>query len=345
MEQLRIALVDPPRKETFHYPVFPNLGLLYLITSLRERLGDKCQLLWLDGNQNMTEHLDALENFRPHIYGISFTYFTRILAYRTIKRVRKEFGSLPILCGGAMPTAAPNQVLESCPADICILGEGESALCELVEYFLEDKSRLDDIPGLVSRDSLGNLHKTAKRRPVPDLDVIAFPAWDLVDFKRFPGWHMHRGYPQTLLQVSRGCPYDCNFCSNPVWKYNKPWLRYRSPGNIAKEVELLYSTGAREIYLAADEINFSQSWAMEVCHVLAGLGHDDLYFNCNIRPDVMSDKLAKAFKKANIWCAHIGIESGNQRVLDGVGKKVNLEEIVQFLPYHERARLEVSSVL
>ena len=290
MEQLRIALADPPRKEIFHYPIFPNLGILYLIGSLRERLGSKCRVLWLDGHQNMTEHLEALDSFRPHIYGISFTYFTRLLAYHAVKHVRRRFGPLPILCGGAMPTAAPREVLESCPADVCVLGEGENTLCELVEYFLDEKSSLSDISGLIYRDQQGSLLTTAKRRPVPDLNSIPFPAWDLVDFARFPGWHMHRGDLQTLVQVSRGCPYDCNFCSNPVWKYSSPWLRYRSPANIRKEVDLLYRMGAREIYLAADEINFSESWAVEVCQVLASLGYEDLFFNCNIRPDIMTNK-------------------------------------------------------
>ena len=329
MDQLRIALADPPRKEIFHYPIFPNLGILYLIGSLRERFGSKCQVLWLDGHQNMAEHLETLDSFRPHIYGISFTYFTRLLAYQAVKHVRRRFGPLPILCGGAMPTAAPREVLEYCPADVCVLGEGENTLCELVEYFIDAKSSLSDISGLIYRDQQGSLLTTAKRRPIPDLDRIPFPAWDLVDFTRFPGWHMHRGNPQALVQVSRGCPYDCNFCSNPVWKYSRPWLRYRSPANIRKEVDLLYRMGAREIYLAADEINFSESWAVEVCQVLASLGYDDLFFNCNIRPDIMTTKLAKAFRKANLWCAHVGIDSGNQRVLDGVGKKVNLEEIVR----------------
>ena len=329
MKELRIALADPPKKESFYYTSFPNLGLLYLAGSLREKFGERCRVLLLDGHQSMAEHLGSLQRFTPHLYGLSFTYFTRFLAFRTVEQVRRHLPDLPILCGGPMPTAASREVLESCPADICALGEGESTLCELAEHFLDGKGGLQDVDGLVYRDSQGRLHRTAKRSFAADLDKIPAPAWDLIEFRRYPGWPMHRAKPQIQIQVSRGCPFNCNFCSNPVWKYNKPWLRYRSPRNIAKEVQLLYQTGAREIYLSADEFNFSESWCLEVCHELAGLGHADLYFNCNIRPDVMTPRMAKAFKKANLWCAHVGIDSGNQRTLDGVGKKVQVQQIVE----------------
>jgi anaerobic magnesium-protoporphyrin IX monomethyl ester cyclase len=327
MRQLRIALADPPKKESYYHTSFANLGLLYLAGSLRERLGQRCTTILLDGHQDLAGHISALEVFRPHIYGLSFTYFTRHLAYKVMREVRSRLGDVLIICGGAMPSAAPSEVLKASPADICVQGEGEAAICELAKCILNGDGGLDGIEGLVFRDNRGRIKITPKRKPVSDLDSIPFPAFDMVDYSHFPGWHMHRSQPQAVVLVSRGCPYDCNFCSNPVWKYNKPWLRYRSPANIAKEVEQLYRIGISEIYLSADEINFSESWALEVCEALAELGHGDLWFNCNIRPDVMTTRLAKAFRKANLWCAHLGIDSANPRVLKGVGKKVNLEQI------------------
>ena len=341
MKQLRIALADPPKKESYYHTSFANLGLLYLAGSLRERFGPKCATILLDGHQNLADHISALERFRPHIYGLSFTYFTRHLAYKVMREVRSRLGDVLIICGGAMPSAAPRDVLEASPANICVQGEGEAAICELAECILNGNGGLAGIEGLVYQDSRGRIKTTPKRKPVSDLDSIPFPAFNMVDYSHFPGWHMHRSQPQAVVLVSRGCPFDCNFCSNPVWKYSKPWLRYRSPENIANEVEQLYRMGIREIYLSADEINFSESWALEVCKALAGLGHGDLWFNCNIRPDVMTSRLAEAFRKANLWCVHVGIDSANQRVLDGVGKKVRLEQITEACRILKNAKLNV----
>ncbi|MFC2171787.1 B12-binding domain-containing radical SAM protein [Acidobacteriota bacterium] len=324
---MNIVLCDPPKKETYYHANFPNLGLLYLVASLRNRFGETCEVLFLDGHRGLNDHLESLSAFRPHIYGISFAYFTRNLAYRVINQVKARFPDLPVICGGAMASAEPRDVLSHCAADICVRGEGEEAICDLVEFYSGKKTQLQDVPGIVFKNDRGDFIETSKRSPVPDIDLIPFPAWDLVDFTNYLGWHIHRAHPQAHLLVSRGCPYHCNYCSNPVWKYEKPWLRLRSPENIIEEIQHLYDLGIREIYLSADELNVNEPWALEVCRAIESLDFKDLYFNCNIRPDVITPELAGAFKRINLWLIHLGIESGNQRSLDGVGKGITLEQI------------------
>jgi radical SAM superfamily enzyme YgiQ (UPF0313 family) len=324
---VRIALCDPPSKESYYHSNFPNLGILYLISRIRERYGKEFQVLYLDGHHSLDEHLKKLDKFQPELYGISFSFIIQNLAYKVIERVKRAFPGLPIVCGGPMPTADPQAVLESSPADICVRGEGEDAFSDLAEYFQEKRSALRNIEGIVFRGTDGRIQETAKRSPIRDIDQIPPPAWGLIDFSRYKGWHIQRSSPQGHLLVNRGCPYDCNYCSNPVWKYNKPWVRLRSPANIAREVETLYKYGVREIYLSGDEFNVNEKWTIDVCRTIEGLGFKDLFFNCNVRPDVITPSIAEAFKKINLWVVHLGIESGNQKTLDGVGKKIRLEQI------------------
>src|SRR5213083_2330932 len=113
------------------------------------------------------------------------------------------------------------------------------------------------------------------------------------------------------MRISRGCPYRCVFCSNPVFrpeelarKTTSPEayetrvpgkaaerskvgssLRMRSPESIAEEANYLYGLGYREIYLHSDELNCNQDWAIAVCDALAGLGYRDLFFQTNMRAD------------------------------------------------------------
>jgi len=324
---MRIVLADLPAKESYYHAVFPNLGLLYLASSLRQRFGSGCRVLFLDPRRNLKDHLTAVAEFNPDIYGVSFAFFTRSLAYKLIDRVKASFPSLPVICGGPHPSAAARDVLEESVADISVRGEGEEAICDLVEWRRKGGSSLDKIPGIVFRDADGAIRETAKRTPKGDIDRIPFPAWDLVDLARYPGWHVRRASPQCHVLVNRGCPFDCNYCSNPVWKYGKPWVRLRSPENIAAEIRLLAERGVREIYLSADEFNVNPDWALEVCRAIESLRLSSVFFNCNLRPDNMTPNLARTFRRINLWIGHVGIESANQTTLDGVGKKIRVEEI------------------
>lgn len=324
---MRILLADPPRKETYYHAHFPNLGVLYLVSSLRKKFGAAVEVRYLDGHRDLAGHLAAVDSFRPDLYGLSFATMTRVLSYRVIREIKALHPGMPVVCGGAMPSAAPVEVLANAPADVCVRGEGEEAVCDLAEHFRGGRGRLENIPGLVFRSASGEIVESPPRRPAADLDALAPPDWEDIDLRRYAGWHISRAEPQAILLASRGCPYNCVYCSNPVWKYAKPWVRLRSPESIAREVRRLHELGAHEIYLSADELNVEENWALEVCRAIAGLGLRGLYFNTNVRPDVMTAELARAFRSINLWLVHLGIESGNQRTLDGVGKNVRLEQI------------------
>jgi len=324
---MRVVLADPPKKEQAYHLDCCNLGIVYLIGYLRSRLKG-VEVFYLEADCDLDGHLKKVAEYKPDLYGLSFTQFSSSLSYRTINAVKEGNPHLPIICGGPHPTAIPEQVFEKCGADLCVLGEGEETLLDLVRYYdgRSDK-RLEEIEGIAF--VRGNKIVRTPRRPlIKDLDTIPHPAWDVIDFSRYLGIHLKKASPQTYVLASRGCPFDCSFCSNPVWRCNTPWVRLRSPKNIAEEIDLLYERGVREIYLAADEFNVNLDWAIAVCNELAGLNYKDLYFQCNLRADKVSDELVRSLESMNCWLVHVGIESGNQRVLDGIGKKITLEGVV-----------------
>jgi len=112
----------------------------------------------------------------------------------------------------------------------------------------------------------------------------------------------------------------------------------RSPENIAREVDWLYELGVREIKIVSDEINITLPWAKDVCRAIADLGHKDLYFQSNLRADKIDDELAHLFKRMNMWLVHLGMESANDRVLDGIEKKITVaqtEKCLKFLKKHK----------
>jgi anaerobic magnesium-protoporphyrin IX monomethyl ester cyclase len=278
------------------------MGILYLIGSARQTFaGSEMTFEYLESQYDLPGHLQAIERIRSDLYGLSYASFTSPLAHRTIAAVCERFPGMPVLVGGAHPTAAWESVLRETAADLCVVGEGEAAFCDVVAHYAGRGKPLDEVPGLAFRRD-GAPFRTARRPPIPKLDSIPFPAWGLVDFAKYKGMHLKCAESQTYIAVSRGCPFYRWFCSNPIWKESKPWVRLRGPRSIAQEVEQLYRRGIREVYLSADEFNVNCEWPVAV---------------------------AREFKNGNVWMVYIGVESGNQRTIDGLKKHIRLDQVIE----------------
>ena len=338
IQPFKILLADPPAKEDDYDKAYPNLGILQLISYLREQtpLTDE-DILFLDQFHSFGDHIRLIEQHRPQVYGLSLAFLTQRVAYETINSLKRRFPDMLIIAGGPHPTSAPDDVIRKTLADLVCIGEGEPTLADIVNEMIYGGSDFTRIPGLHIRTPDG-ITKTAKPRAVENLDELPFLAWERIDFSKFVGQHYRKSDRQSCIVVSRGCPYKCTFCSLPVWRAAKPFVRMRSPQNIAAEVEWLYQLGVREIKVVSDELNVTLPWAKKVCQAIIDLGHTDLYFQSNLRADKVDDELAELFKKMNMWMVHIGVESANDRVLDGIEKKITVaqtEQCLKFLKTHK----------
>jgi radical SAM superfamily enzyme YgiQ (UPF0313 family) len=328
---MRIAIGDPANIGNVMVAMgnhrFPNMGVLSLFSYLREHR-DGVELLYLKGDLSLQAYLDRLDAFQFDVYGISFASWVSTIAYETIAAVKKRFPGRPVICGGTHPTALPEEVLSNSMADVCVIGEGEETLVELLGFYDSGTPALSGIPGIAYRKD-GAILRSAPRKHMEDLGSLPLPAWDLIEFDEYEGMGYCKARPNTAMIFSRGCPHNCVYCSNPVWRSSKPWLRVRPPGEIEKEIHLLYERGIREIWIRADEFNSDLDWAMEVCEAIRKLNYSDLYFECNLRVDKVTDGLARALRDANVWMVNLGVESLNQRVLDGIRKRTSVDQILQ----------------
>lgn len=337
---IKIVLADPPAPAWNSYMrSFPNLGLLYLAAYLRRELSD-VHISYIDANHSVEQHLSRVAAENPDIYGLSFASPVNVAAKQILRKVRELLPETHILCGGPGPTADPQNVMSESPAEACCIGEGETTFAELAKN-LVDGSDITKVAGIAYRASNGTVAYSAQRPHIADIDSIPLPAWDLVDFRRFSGLRQARSGPSTAITASRGCPFNCTFCSNPVWKNATPWVRRRSPTKIAEEVEILYSRGIREIYIRSDMMNDKLDWAIAVFNALGDLGHRDLYFQCNLHLSRITSDLAESMRRAGCWLCNVGLESGSQRVLNGIRKKVKLADVERRLRLLKDHRIKV----
>ncbi len=337
-KKLKVVFADPPfGRESKGEAVTesPNLGILYIIGYAKSRLPE-VEFYYLEPFLSMEEHLEKAKEIKPDVYAISFTTPRRDLAFETIVKVKALGFNMLMVAGGAHPTIDPQDVLKNTPIEVCIVGEGEETTTELIRK-IQSKEPIIDIVGTV------NTQKNNGIRPLLK-DIDFFPAWELIDFENYDVAVSKKKRMAYLLPI-RGCPNYCTYCSNPVWKLEKPWIRQRSPKNIAEEVNYLYGRGIREIYLRSDTFNVDIKWCLEVCNEIQKLSLKGMTFQCNLRADKLNDELAQKLHDIHVWLVHIGLESANDRVLKGIGKNATQADNIRTLELLKKHNIKVYGFL
>jgi anaerobic magnesium-protoporphyrin IX monomethyl ester cyclase len=337
-KKLKVVFADPPfGRESKGEAVTesPNLGILYIIGYAKPRLPD-VEFYYLEPFLSMGEHLEKVKEIKPDVYAISFTTPRRELAFEIITKVKDLGFKMLMVAGGAHPTIDPQDVLKNTPIEVCIMGEGEETTTELIKKIREKKAILAVVGTVTAQKNYG-------LRPLLK-DIDFFPAWELIDFENYDVAVSKKKRMAYLLPI-RGCPNYCTYCSNPVWKLEKPWIRKRSPKNIAEEVNYLYGRGIREIYLRSDTFNVDIKWCLEVCKEIQKLNLKGITFQCNLRADKLNDELAQKLHDVHVWLVHIGLESANDRVLKGIGKNATQSDNTRTLELLKEHHIKVYGFL
>ncbi len=323
-KKLKVVFADPPfgsEAKGEAVTESPNLGILYIISYAKSRLSN-VEFTYLEPFLSMEEHLAKVKQIKPDVYAISFTTPRRELSFETINNVKALGLNLLMVAGGAHPTIDPKDVLNSTAVEVCIVGEGEETTTELLKK-IQNKEPITNVVGTANKQKNNGLRPLLK-----DIDFL--PAWEIIDFNNYDVAVSKKKRMAYMLPI-RGCPNYCTYCSNPVWKLEKPWIRQRSPNNIAIEVAYLYNRGIREIYLRSDTFNVDIKWCLQVCDEIEKLNLKGMTFQCNLRADKLTEELSERLRKINVWLVHIGLESANDRVLKGIGKNATQADNIRTL--------------
>jgi anaerobic magnesium-protoporphyrin IX monomethyl ester cyclase len=332
--KLKVVFADPPfglESKGEAVSESPNLGILYIIGYAKHRLLN-VEFTYLEPFLSIKEHLQMVKEIKPDIYAISFTTPRRDLSFEVITKVKELGLDMIMVAGGAHPTIDPQDVLKNTPIDVCIVGEGEETTTELLKK-VQANQPIIDVVGTVTRQKNNGIRPLLK-------DLNFFPAWELIDFENYDVAVSRKKRMAYLLPI-RGCPNYCTYCSNPVWKLEKPWIRQRSPKNIAEEINYLYGRGIREIYLRSDTFNVDIIWCLEVCNEIEKLHLKDMTFQCNLRADKLNDELTQRLHNIHVWLVHIGLESANDRVLKGIGKNATQADNIRTLELLKKHHIKV----
>jgi radical SAM superfamily enzyme YgiQ (UPF0313 family) len=244
----------------------------------------------------------------------------------------KAHGAVTIL-GGPHLTLMPDESLGRAEVDFVARGEAEETIVEFVSALPCAKGEgaggrgcFAHIKGLSYRDASGQIVHNAPRPLAPDLDAIPFPAYQLFKIERYTnlqpltdGLDPHaRTY---TLVTSRGCPYQCTYCSKPIT--GNTW-RARSVDSVLKEWKLLVEDfGAKEIGVTDDIWNLDLKRAKELCRGLIDLGLNRVPWITihGMKVNHTDAELFQLMKRAGCKRVGFGVESGDEYILKRVVRK------------------------
>jgi len=308
----------------------PPLGILYIASYLRKYGPSNVEIIVTDGIlEGFSSTVEKILETKADIVGISAVTPNIEGAYNLVEIIRKEHRQTKVVLGGPHPTALPDEAFARSNPDVVVIGEGEGTFQELISYYMNGDQSLETlkkIDGICIKEGDATI-KTGLRKFIQNLDKIPFPARDLVDMERYAGYPVSKKVPSTAIISSRGCPFNCTFCSNNVWKTSRPYYRMRSPNNIVDELEELSKEhGFKEFFDLSDEFNTSLSNAKNILKEIIKR-RLSINLKCQLRAKPIDEELAQLMREAGFWYIHLGIESGNERTLRGIRKKMTLADV------------------
>ncbi len=357
---LHVALIHLPTvtapQSLSYYGAIPPLGLAYLAAVTR-RAGHCVQVIDASGEaldrftrratpvgdvlvQGLTvAEIVARIADESDVVGISNMFLHQWpLLRELVAAIRAARPELAIVVGGENATAFWSTMMDQAPAiDLCVLGEGEATLLAVLAVLSRDRDKshahtqtrspeILQIPGLAVHGS-GGPQCTPSATRVRDLDGLPRPAWDLFPvaayLERGHGSGVHRGRSMPVL-TSRGCPYQCTFCSSPqMWTTR--YLR-RDPEDVADEIEeLVHRFQVTNIDINDLTAMLTKDWILEFCRVLTGRGLGVSWqLPSGTRSEAVDAEAAQALFLAGCRNFTYAPESGSADTLRRIKKKVKL---------------------
>jgi hopanoid C-3 methylase len=328
---MRVTLVQPPQGTRF--------GFTRIL--MVEPLGLECVGAALQLHQHQVHLLDLrlegvasllaeLREFRPGGVGISCGFTTDVYSTLRIARLVKDnLPSTTVFVGGHHASLIPGDFLfPGSSVDAVVIGEGEWAGLELVDA-IERKQDPATVPAVAT---LANIHGGVLHRAHSNsLDELPLPDRQLT--RRYRRRYHHAfDTPSACVETSRGCPFDCNFCS--IWVFYQRRARRRSPERIVEDLAQVRALGEEYVFFT-DDIAFLQHDAYEeLAHQIQAAGLQ-LRYSCETRADlvVRYRDLFGLWKQIGMKTIFLGIEKVDDSGLDAVRKRTkggaatNLEAI------------------
>ncbi len=363
---LRIALIRPPAISSLHaysIAIVPPLGPAYVAAALEavghrvnviDALGEAPLARYPSSHPRLIAHGLTVEEIVARIprdvqgIGVSVMFSQQWPHVAAILRaVHAAFPQVPIFVGGEHVTGTWQYVLDKCPeVTLCVLGEGEETAVDVASW-IGGHGALEDIPGIAFRRD-GRAHRNDPRRRIGDVDQLPRPAWHLVPLENYlsngygHGVNLGRSIP---MLATRGCPYQCTFCSSPdMWT-----TRYhvRSVSSVVDEIAD-YVRRYRISNVDFEDLTaiIKRDWILAFCAELERRGlHITYQLPSGTRSETLDAEVLAALWRSGCRNLTYAPESGAAKTLKNIKKKVHPERVLESMRIAKQLGVNVKANL
>jgi len=294
----------------------PPLGLGYVATYVKNKLSAvKVKIVDLAVEEIELDYL--INSFKPDIIAVTgVTPMARVIRL-LLEEIRSCNSSIPIVIGGPHASALKSKIF-CLPVDFAVIGEGEETFTELIEAINSGRN-FSEVDGIIHREQNGNIVENRPRAFIADIDTIPKIDWSLFNMSKYT--------TKGTIISTRGCPYDCIFCSQ---SFGKAW-RAHSPEYMFDVIrELADKYGVETIRFMDDNPLIKKSRFQKICDmILSNDYHKKIKVELNhgTRMDIVDKDLFLLLKKVGVKKIWFGLESANPEVLKGMRKELSLDNI------------------
>ena len=318
---MKITLVNPPYPPNAHsHPPFIPLGLAYL-GAVAEQAGHSVTVIDCQGERlNYESFRQRIAGVPSDVVGVTSTTLLYNSA-KTIMEVAKEVhpNAINMIGGSHVSFWDENALKETKAFDLIVRKEGELTFLELLDRIQANKG-FEDVLGTTVRTKNG-IQRNEDRPFLHDLDSLPSPAYHLLPLDSY-----HRmGKTIFPIVTSRGCVQWCDFCST-VRMFGRGY-RVRSPKKVVDDMEMLHSKyGESQFTFYDDAFTINRNHTLEMCADIKARKLD-VEWDCETRVDAVDKELLEKMRDAGCITIWFGVESGSEKILDKMHKKINREQV------------------
>jgi anaerobic magnesium-protoporphyrin IX monomethyl ester cyclase len=339
----RVAIIFPYfRTRSLNEMLFSPLGAASLASQLHHlgvetRVID-CTFITLE------QARELLLDFQPGIVGIYSMVTLSRNAFKIADLVRDCLPSSLLVAGGPLPTLYPEQYISR--FDAVFRGECDLSFPRFCRDVLNrgitrgelGKMALESYEGLFIRNSVLCANNAILN--YPEEIIQSFPIPDRSDFNHKAyqkAWMKKDGSKTASLITTLGCPFDCDFCSKPVFGNS---FRRRSMDKVFEEIGEIKALGYDTLWIADDNFTLDHHHLNDFCRRVKGYG---LNWSCLSRTDGVTQEVARLMKDAGCTRVYLGLESGCQATLKLMNKHIELDETVNSVTIFHEAGIKVGA--
>ncbi|NLH75054.1 MAG: B12-binding domain-containing radical SAM protein [Verrucomicrobia bacterium] len=332
-----VLIIEPGSRQLNIFSQFtlPRLGS-FLLAGLANRNPNWTGRVFVEGREWFDLDRWISRHGQPDVVCISTITPTANRSYQIADACRSK--GIPVAMGGPHVTFMPDEALNH--AELVVRGEGEIAFQALLDLWSDGPIKGTDpryagVPNLSWKDDAGGVHHNPLGAKVEDLDTLPLPDFSLADGTADC---VIGGKRTVVVQTSRGCPFDCSFCSVTAMFGKK--LRHRSTASVVEELEK-YDTPKHVVFFCDDNFAANKAKARELVEAMLRRGFR-FHWSTQVRTDVARDpELLGLMKKSGAHTLFIGFESVNPTSLKEMKKAQQLDEMRAAIETIHRAGIHI----